>query len=83
MEQVLEQLPPAGRGLIQQHAGVGPEPGKDRQIVRTLENIDRVELQDGDPIDDPAEVPDIDPAGLGADRRIPELRGQPVALVRC
>ena len=62
MEQVFEQLPPAMGGLVQKSPGIRPEPGENRKVVGAFENIDRVELQNGNSVNNPAQMSDIDPA---------------------
>jgi hypothetical protein len=64
MPPVFEQLGLAAPGQpVEQVARVGPEAGEDRQVVRADQHVDRVDLQQPHPVDHPAQVPGVDPAG--------------------
>ena len=59
---------------VEELAAVGPEAAERRQVVGPLEHVDRVDLQQPDVLDHPAQVP---AAGLGVGPRLGEaLRGE-------
>ncbi len=67
---------------VEQVARVRPEAGEDRQVVRADQHVDRVDLQQPHPVDHPAQVPCVDPAGrprlgeaLGGERDPARLPG--------
>ena len=76
MSPVLDHLarPPADR-LGQVHRIVA-ETGEEGKEVGPGDNVDRVELDDPDPIDDPAEMADIDLSGRARCRQNPAPPGQ-------
>ena len=58
---VLEQL--TGRGGIgDERARVRAEPGEQRQLLAAHQHVDRVDLDQADPVEHAAQVPAIDPA---------------------
>ena len=62
MPPVFEHLTGAGRVLVERRDRVGPEPGPHRQVVRPLQYIDRIELQEPDTVDNSPEMPAVDTA---------------------
>jgi len=70
---VLEQFARRAVGRpVEQPDGVRPEPAEQRHVVRPHENVDRIHLQQTDPADHPAQVPDV---GNTRRRRIGEALG--------
>jgi ferredoxin len=58
---VLEHLPASPQPLRQGFARVRAEAGEEGQLVRAGEHVHRVDLHQADPLQDPTEVPPIDP----------------------
>ena len=58
---VLEQLSPAFGEIRERRTRIRPEPGEQRKLVRADEHVDRVDLQDVDAAERPADVAEIDP----------------------
>ena len=62
MAPVLEHLAAAPQPAGQRAAVVGAQPGEERQLVRSGEHVDRVDLHEPDPVEHPPEVPPVDAA---------------------
>ena len=59
--------------------GVRPEPAERGQVVRALEHVDRVDLQQRDPLEHPAQIPPRPARRPGAGRRSPARRAPAAA----
>ncbi len=79
VDPVFEQL--AGRGGIgDQRSGMRPEAGEQRQFLAAHQDVDRIDLDQTDPVEDLAQMSPIDPPSrapigeaLGAQRDSPRL----------
>ena len=58
MRPVLDHAPPLPvREAVEQRTIVAADPAERRQVVASLEDVDRVDLQESEPLDDPRERP--------------------------
>jgi hypothetical protein len=56
----------AVRGAVEQLGVVGPEPAEQRQVVRALEHVDGVDLDQPDAVEHPAQRPAVGRAAVAA-----------------
>ena len=73
---VLDHLPGAPADPIGQVHRIVAETGEEGKEMRPGHDVDRVELDDADPVDDPAEVTNVDLPGGAVRRQNPGRPGQ-------
>jgi len=63
---VLEHLVVVVGEAVEERAVVGPEAREEREVVAPDEHVDGVDLDQTETVEDPAEVPAVDPAARAA-----------------